>query len=198
MMVELFLVSEPSNESLPDVPEPVPTPVPGEVTAAEPGEVAAAPGTEHPPARRGRLVVFAALAGVLAGALVATGAIVFTGRFAPAGRFDVAVYLKRDPSAEQREAVGRALAALEPEELGYESREQAWAKFKGMLKDRPDLLTGDASNMPESWRAVVTAVWFDCEQLAPLWKLPGVDQVTVLQLPEGDRPGAKIACGDPR
>jgi hypothetical protein len=48
--------------------------------------------------------------------------------------------------------------------------------------------------MPESFRLRSTGKTFDCGALTPVRRLPGVDEITVLQSPADGRPGAVIDC----
>lgn len=178
----LCAVSEPISQ--PSLDEPPP---PGNPPA----------GTEPPTPRRrwGLLFVVAAVA-MLVGALAATTVVLFVSR-ADQRQYAVNVFLTQDVTAEQKTAIESALHALEPvEAIRFESREQAWQRFKEMFKDSPDMIAqASADAMPESFRLTTKGREFDCARLVPIRRLPGVDEIQVIQRPTKEKPGAAVGCG---
>ncbi|MBF9127469.1 hypothetical protein I0C86_00435 [Plantactinospora sp. S1510] len=162
----------------------------------------APPPAEPPPARSvpGRywaVLAAVAAAAMLVGAAVATTVLLVVVPLGqPQHRYDVGVLLDLDATAEQKSAIRAALAALRPEDgIRFQSREETWEKFKEQFKNQPDLLNGARpESMPESFWFRRTGKTFDCAALTPVRQLPGVDDITVLQLPAGGRTGALVDC----
>ena len=109
--------------------------------------------------RRNPLVTFAAVSTVfislflLGGSLlVAKQVRLMTGDWAQ--KVEVSVYLKEDVSQEEIDALGRKIAAIpEVEQHFFETKEQAWARYRELFRDQPSLLENvDADAMPESFR----------------------------------------------
>jgi cell division protein FtsX len=173
-------------------------PIPG-----QPMEAPAQPGPPSSPpdrsARRPRVVlmVVVAVAAMLFGAGTATAAILLLGRDdQPRHRYDVSVFLDHDITAEQRDALEPALAALRPVDgIRFESQEQAYQNFRELFRDQPELIESiEPDTLPESFRLTTTGEVFDCAALRSVRELPGVAEITVVQLPVGDRPGAAVHC----
>ncbi|MBE1488152.1 permease-like cell division protein FtsX [Plantactinospora soyae] len=162
-------------------------------------------GVPPPPATPGRSVParhWAVLAGVaavamLVGAAIATTVLLVVVQVGQAQhRYEVGVLLDLDATAEQKDVIKSALTALRPVDgIRLQSREETWERFKEQFKDQPDLVNAARpESMPESFRLRSTGKTFDCEALTPVRRLPGVDEITVLQLPADGRPGAVIDC----
>jgi cell division protein FtsX len=115
----------------------------------------------------------------------------------PVNRYDVAVYLEQDATTEQKEAIRAALTDLRRVDgLRFQTREQAWERFKEEYKDSPDILNASPPDeMQDSFLFSTTGKEFDCEAIvAPVRDLPGVDTVTAGLPVTGSRPGAQIIC----
>ncbi|WP_200210672.1 permease-like cell division protein FtsX [Micromonospora coerulea] len=156
-----------------------------------------AAGTEPPtPRPRWRLLLVVAAVAMLVGALAATTVVLVIGR-GDQHQYAVNVFLNKDVTAEQKAAIESALDALEPvESIRFESREQAWQHFKEMFKDSPDMIAqASADAMPESFRLTTKGREFDCARLVPIRRLPGVDEIQVIQRPTKGKPGAAVGCG---
>ncbi|MEK8106688.1 permease-like cell division protein FtsX [Micromonospora sp. M12] len=100
---------------------------------------------------------------------------------------DASIFLTFEVTDEQRSAVNRALDA-DPavRTLRYESREQAYATFKGMYEDAPELVAAvQVSQMPESFRVALTGRSEYPSLAARVQRLPGVDQVIGIDCPAG-------------
>jgi cell division transport system permease protein len=69
-------------------------------------------------------------------------------------KVEVAVFLKRDVTAEEKDSIQRDLLAMtEVASVTYESKQQAYETFKKLFRDEPDIVqntTADA--LPESFR----------------------------------------------
>jgi cell division transport system permease protein len=143
------------------------------------------------------LVVALGLVLVLGGG-IATAVLLVTGRLGPAThRYEVTVYLSHEVTAEQRAAIESALAGLHPiEGVRFESREQAYENFKRIFKDSPDLVDSvKPDTLPESYHLSTRGKEFDCAALAPVRSRPGIDEIMVMQVPDGkDRPAAQVHC----
>jgi cell division protein FtsX len=112
-------------------------------------------------------------------------------------RYEVAVYLEQDATTDQKEAIRAVLTDLRSvDELRYQTREQAWERFKEQYKDSPDILNASRPDqMQNSFLFSTTGKTFDCAAIvAPVRDLPGVDAVTAGLPVTGDRPGAQIIC----
>jgi cell division protein FtsX len=146
--------------------------------------------------RRVVLMVATAAAAMLVGAVTATAAILLLDEGPPQHRYDVSVFLDHDISAEQRDAVESALAALHPVDgIRFESREQAYQRFQDMFRDEPELTEStEPEDMPESFRLTTTGEVFDCAALRSVRQLPGVAETVVVQVPADERPGAAVHC----
>jgi cell division protein FtsX len=152
-------------------------------------------GSEPAPRRLGLYVVVAVVA-LLVGALGASAVFLLAGR-GEENRYAVTVFLTEDAGAGQRAPIEAALSGLHPVgDIGFETREQAWQRFKETFKDKPDLIsTASADAMPESFRLTTESSEFDCAQLAPVRRLPGIDSIQVVQRPTKGHAGAVIGCG---
>jgi cell division protein FtsX len=176
------------------------------------------PGNEHPPdaasppsgppqvpdtgpptgRRRWTVLVMVAAMAMLVGAGVTAAVFVVSDRFGqPRHEFRVTVFLDRDITADQKAAVESALSGLHPVNgVIFESREQAWARFQELFKDRPELInSAKPEHLPESFRLTTAGREFDCPALARVRELPGVDQISVVRPAKDGQPGAVIECG---
>jgi cell division protein FtsX len=135
---------------------------------------------------------------MLVGAVAATTVVLVVSR-GDQHEYAISVFLTRDVTAEQKTAIESALHALQPvEAIKFESREQAWQHFKEMFKDSPDMIAqASADAMPESFRLTTKGREFDCARLIPIRRLPGVDEIQVIQRPIKGKPGAVVGCGNP-
>jgi cell division transport system permease protein len=151
-----------------------------------------------PPARRRRWVPLAlvGVAALLVGAAIATVTVLAVNAGAQQHRYDVTVFLAHDTTAAQKNAIRTALNRLHPVDgIQFEDRQQAYAKFQEMFKDHPDLLTSTKpDSLPESFRLATSATEFDCPALNNIRRLPGVDDVVVVQPAVHGHPGAKVTC----
>jgi cell division transport system permease protein len=94
-------------------------------------------------------------------------------------KVEVAVFLKRDITPEERDAIQRDLLAMpEVASVSYESKQEAYDTFKRLFRDEPDIVentTADA--LPESFRVKLK----DPNQFAVvrdrLDGRPGIDQI---------------------
>ncbi len=94
-------------------------------------------------------------------------------------KVEVAVFLKRDVTSEERDAIQRDLVAMpEVGSVSYESKQAAYQTFKRLFRDEPDIVentTADA--LPESFRVKLK----DPNQFAVvrdrLEGRPGIDQI---------------------
>jgi cell division protein FtsX len=146
--------------------------------------------------RQMRLYVVVAAVALLVGALGASAVFALAGR-GEQNRYAVTVFLTDDVSAGQRASIESALRGLHPMgDVGFETREQAWQRFKEAFKDKPDLISsGSVDAMPESFRLTTEGAEFDCAQLAPVRRLPGIEKIQVVQRPTKGHAGAVLGCG---
>jgi len=94
-------------------------------------------------------------------------------------KVEVAVFLKRDITTEERDSIQRDLLAMpEVASVTYESKQEAYETFKRLFRDEPDIVentTADA--LPESFRVKLK----DPNQFAVvrdrLEGRPGIDQI---------------------
>lgn len=118
----------------------------------------------------------------------------------PEYSYNVSIFLRADVTDPQRDALRAALDGIDvPGGVEYESREQAYANFKELYKDSPDLVAKvSPDTLPESFRFGTkgTNKTFDCGLLAPVKDLPGVDDITVSRFSKDDRerPIMRQAC----
>ena len=151
-----------------------------------------------PRPRRRWVLVLAVAVALAVGAGVATAVLLVTGRLGSAThRYEVTVYLAHDVTTEQRAAIESALAGLHPiEGVRFESREQAYENFKRIFKDSPDLVESTKPDtLPESYHLSTRGKEFDCAALAPVRSRPGIDEIMVMQAPDGKgRPAAQVQC----
>jgi cell division protein FtsX len=141
--------------------------------------------------------VVIAVLGMLVGAAATTGVFLVVNR-PRAHRYDVTVFLKRDATAEQKTAIESALHTLHPDgAIDLETRDEAYARFKEIFKDAPDLVQSTkAESLPESYRLVVRANAFPCPPVQTIDKLPGVDDIQIVQpATAAGQPGMEILCG---
>ncbi|MFB9237882.1 permease-like cell division protein FtsX [Plantactinospora siamensis] len=100
---------------------------------------------------------------------------------------DVSVFFVLDFTAGQRDAVERALRADRAvAAVVYETREEAYARFKKRYADAPDLVAAvDVAQIPEGFRAKLADPARAAELMARLRSMPGVDQVVGSSCPSG-------------
>lgn len=119
--------------------------------------------------RRNALVAFAAISTMfislflLGGSLLVTKQVrLLAGEWA--SKVEVSVFLREDASPEQIEALNVKIAELpEVDTHVFESKEQAYERFKELFKDSPTLVNNvDAESMPQSFRVKLV----DPEQFA--------------------------------
>lgn len=154
--------------------------------------------TPEAPARRRRwlpLVVVGVVA-LLVGAVAATVTVLALGGGPAQHRYSVAVFLTHDATPQQKDAIRTKLGTLHPVDgIRFESRQQAYARFKEMFKDKPDLVNGtDPDSLPESFRLTTSGTEFDCAAFTKVRHLPGVDNTVVVQPAVHGHPGAEVAC----
>ena len=97
----------------------------------------------------------------------------------PARPVDMAVFLRSDATEQQKQAIIQQLHAI-PAASGvrFETREQAYQRFKEQFKDQPDLLGSvRPDSLPESFRFTVTDRTTADVLIVRLRTLPGVDDV---------------------
>jgi cell division protein FtsX len=75
------------------------------------------------------------------------------------GKTDASVYLEEQVTAAEREAVRKRISALAVvDELYYESKAEAYARFKELYRTRPEMMGNtDSSALPESFRVRLDA-----------------------------------------
>lgn len=112
----------------------------------------------------------------------------------------ISVFLNEDATEQQKQAIETRLRAVPgATEVRFESREQAYQRFKELFKDQPDLLAQvNPDSLPESLVLTVRdRAAFDSAAASPLrtelLALPGVDDVVLPGKP-GD--GAVGECVD--
>ncbi len=151
-----------------------------------------------PPARRRRWValVVVGVAALLVGAAIATVTVLAVGAGPEQHRYDVSVFLAHDTTTPQKGTIRTALDTLHPVDgIRFEDRQAAYAKFKEMFKDRPDLVNStQPDSLPESFRLTTSGTEFDCPALNEIRHLPGVDNVVVVQPAVHGHPGAEVKC----
>ncbi|GAA2881623.1 hypothetical protein Acy02nite_16450 [Actinoplanes cyaneus] len=155
----------------------------GAVTSPDVPE-ATAPGPANRTRRPWFLLTIIVVASMLIGAGAATGAFLFAGLPGqPVHHYSVNIYLKSDATADQKAAVEAALPAFEPVgEVQFENRDQAWARFQELFKDRPEYLEGARKeSLPESFKLETKGRLFDCAGYTKVRHLPGVDKIQVIQ-----------------
>jgi hypothetical protein len=111
---------------------------------------------------------------------------------ARASATDVSIFLTADITDQQRGAVNRMLEA-DPavRTVVYESREQAYVKFKKMYEDAPGLVSAvKASQLPESFRIKLTGRSQYKNLTARVGHMPGVEEIVGSECPVGTNIGA--------
>ena len=108
---------------------------------------------------------------------------------APASRSvtSVAIYLTESVSDEQREIVRQTLST-NPRvgDFQYESREQAFEKFKDLWKDSPDFVKSvGPESLPESYRVELVKPAFYPAFVAQIKRLRGVQDIVGTSCPDG-------------
>jgi cell division transport system permease protein len=91
----------------------------------------------------------------------------------------VTVFLDPTVPEEQKRTIDSALRRLPSvEEVRFESRQEAYARFKELFKDAPDLVSSvKPDSLPESFRVTLKTASGVCEVVRRISGLPGVDQV---------------------
>lgn len=100
----------------------------------------------------------------------------------PPPEVDVAVYLRGDATEAQRRAIEATLTAT-PGVHGvtFETREQAYERFKELFEDSPELVEAvTAEAFPETFRFTVAGRTAAETIVAELEEMPGVDEVIML------------------
>lgn len=136
------------------------------------------------------------VAALLVGAAIATVTVLAVGDGTKQHRYDVTMFLGNDTTTPQKDAIRTALNQLHPVDgIRFEDREQAYARFKEMFKDRPDLVNSiKPESLPESFRLTTSGTEFDCPALNTIRRLPGVDDVVVVQPAVQGHPGVEVRC----
>ena len=137
-----------------------------------------------------RLLLLAALA-VLALLVAGTAVVVAWYRDAhpapvppaPPG-YQVSVFLTADATGPDKRAIEAALPDLRPVGgIQFETRQEAWQRFKEQFKDSPDLVNSTRpESLPESYRLTVPDLPAVCPALHRIRQLPGVDEVVTTDL----------------
>lgn len=160
---------------------------------------APSPGTAQNPITPRRWTAFAIVAvlAFLAGGGVILSALFLSGwRKSESREYSVVVWLRKDTSADQKEAVQEELEAL-PTASGVQkwSREQALAWFTDMWKDEPKKFAGlQAKDFPESFHFVISSDDLDCSLIREISALPGISPPIIKMKPTADAPGGEMAC----
>lgn len=178
-----------------------PDPQPSISVTPVPAQPPAPPGP--PPAERpGRLIAVVAVVALLVGvgATVAVFLVPYVyHRLNPTEyTFEVSVWLNSDISAADRDAVRSGLAGIDTVDgVKYESREQAYERFKELFKDSPDLVESvTPDSLPESFYFMTKQAEFDCGILDPVADLPAVDDIAVTKVSiETSPPRTPVDCG---
>ncbi|HEX5594691.1 MAG TPA: permease-like cell division protein FtsX [Micromonosporaceae bacterium] len=138
-------------------------------------------------------MVVAAVAMVV-GALAASTVFLVVGH---QHHYAVYVYLHEDVTTEQKGAIESALDALQPVGgIRFESGEQAFQRLRELFQDSPDMIRRfSADALPESFRLTTKSREFDCARLVPIWRLPGVNEIQVVQVPTKGKAPAVVGCG---
>jgi cell division protein FtsX len=89
------------------------------------------------------------------------------------------VFLVDDATAAQKSTIEARLRALPgATEVSFETREEAYRRFKELFKDQPDLVNRTKpADLPESYRVTLAGA-VGQSTLAEIRRLPGVDQIT--------------------
>ncbi|WP_143234845.1 permease-like cell division protein FtsX [Paractinoplanes atraurantiacus] len=143
------------------------------------------------------VAVLIALVGILAGAGGGVGYLLYAGFRKPVERsYDISVFLKSEVTEAQKTAVRDQLErAPHQGEVKFESRAQALARFKELWKDDPEFVNQVGPNsLPESYRFTWRGATFDCEPLAAVRKLPGVNDLVIVMYPTKNEPAGSIRC----
>lgn len=138
-----------------------------------------------------------AVTALLVGSGATAAVLLMTDRFGQSRHeYRVTVFLDNDITAEQKAEVRSTMARMRPVDgIGFETREQAWEKFRETFKDQPELInSAKPEALPESFHLTTTGAEFDCAAMALVRDLPGVEKVTVVQPATDGRPGAVITC----
>jgi cell division protein FtsX len=166
----------------------------GDVAAEADRDVAAKVAPEAGRSRPVRVVAMVGLMAVVAGAAFAAGYLV--GR-PGSDRYSVTVYLDLDTTDDQRQAVKAAMEDLRPVDgVRFQTRAEAWEHFQDTYQQRaPEIVDGSSpDSLPESFRLVTVRRAFQCSAVAPVRALPGVDQISIVQVPTKTQPGATVGC----
>lgn len=98
---------------------------------------------------------------------------------------NVAVFLRDDATAAQKDAIGAKLrAAHGVSAVRFESREEAYRRFKKAFEDRPDLVNNTRpEDLPESYQARFAGRDDAVTALAAIRRMPGVQSARVPPTP---------------
>lgn len=100
---------------------------------------------------------------------------------------DVSIFLRMDVTAQQRNAVNRALEA-DPavRTMLFVGHEEAHARFRKTFEDKPELVAAvQASQLPESFRIKMTGRSSYARLTARVGRMPGVDEIVGSVCPAG-------------
>nr|WP_296069862.1 permease-like cell division protein FtsX [uncultured Actinoplanes sp.] len=169
-----------------------------EVTPVESADAAVAVSAGPKPSRRWLGYVVVAGASLVLGAVVATSVLLFSGwRYAPVNEYRITVTMKRDATAQQKDAARAVLAKL-PSEKGVttENRDEAFARMVKDFEDvgypMPDGLS--AEDMPEALKVSTKDRDFDCTAVSALHDNAGVDRFIVGMVDGATGRGAALGC----
>jgi FtsX extracellular domain len=97
----------------------------------------------------------------------------------PGTQTQVSVFLNSAVTEEQKRAIESALRRLvSVQEVRFQSRQEAYARFKEQFKDAPDLIAATRpDSFPDSFRVTLKAPSGFCD-VARLKNQPGVSQIT--------------------
>jgi cell division transport system permease protein len=95
------------------------------------------------------------------------------------GKIEVSVFLTKDVSEAQRDQINQTLHDLpEVQQVYYESKQDAWERFKEQFKDAPSLVKNtDPSALPESFRVKLKDPRQYAVVASAVAAMPGVDEV---------------------
>ncbi|MGI5152716.1 permease-like cell division protein FtsX [Plantactinospora sp. CA-294935] len=135
------------------------------------------------------VVAAVALAAMLVGAVAAAGSFLVLSLVGqPQDRYVVTVFLSTDVTAGQKGAVESALSArYRTEKVRLDSAEETSERYREQFQGTLDTTGGTPEEVSESFRVETTGEVFDCAVLAPVERMAGVDLITVVQPPAGDR-----------
>jgi hypothetical protein len=105
---------------------------------------------------------------------------------------DVSIFLAADITDQQRGAVNSVLSADPAVRTAmYESREEAYVKFKELYEDAPELVAAvEPGQLPESFRIKLSGRSQYANLAARVGRMPGVDEIVGSDCPVGTSVGA--------